>query len=58
VKRRRALLEQPDRGIAGAELIADGLIVATAIHHNRTIVTRNVRDFAGLAVPILNPWEL
>jgi toxin FitB len=37
--------------------VADGLIVATALHHNLTIVTRNVKDFAGLGVPVLNPWD-
>jgi len=29
--------------------IADGLIAATAIEHDLTVVTRNVRDYAGLA---------
>jgi len=38
--------------------VADGLIVATAMHHSLTIVTRNVKDFASLGVPILSPWEL
>ena len=28
--------------------VADGLIAATALHHNLTIVTRNVNDFVGL----------
>jgi predicted nucleic acid-binding protein len=37
--------------------VADGLIVATALHHDLTIVTRNVRDFNGLGVTVLNPWE-
>jgi predicted nucleic acid-binding protein len=37
--------------------VADGLIVATALHHQLTIVTRNVKDFAGLGVEVLNPWE-
>ena len=37
--------------------VADGLIVATALHHELTIVTRNVKDFAGLGVTILNPWD-
>ena len=37
--------------------IADGLIAATAIEHELTIVTRNVRDFAMFGVAILNPWE-
>jgi toxin FitB len=37
--------------------VADGLIVATALHHSLTIVTRNVKDFAGLGAAVLNPWE-
>lgn len=35
----------------------DGLIAATALHHNLTIVSRNVNDFAVTQVAILNPWE-
>jgi predicted nucleic acid-binding protein len=35
----------------------DGLLAATALHHNLTIVSRNVGDFANTQVPILNPWE-
>jgi toxin FitB len=34
----------------------DGLIAATAIHHNLTLVTRNVRDVQRSGVTILNPW--
>jgi toxin FitB len=34
----------------------DGLLAATAIHHNLTLVSRNVGDFAT-HVPILNPWD-
>ncbi len=37
--------------------MADGLIAATALEHNLTVVTRNIKDFTGLGVPILNPWE-
>jgi predicted nucleic acid-binding protein len=35
----------------------DGLLAATALHHNLTIVSRNVGDFTSTQVPILNPWE-
>jgi toxin FitB len=36
----------------------DGLLAATAIHHNLTIVSRNVSDFASTQVPVVNPWQL
>lgn len=35
----------------------DTLIAATAQHHGYTVVTRNTKDFAGLPVRLLNPWE-
>lgn len=35
----------------------DGLLAATAIHHNLTVVSRNDSDFAGLQVPVFNPWK-
>jgi toxin FitB len=34
----------------------DGLLAATALHHNLTIVSRNVSDFTSTQVPVLNPW--
>jgi predicted nucleic acid-binding protein len=37
---------------------ADGLIAATAIEHGLTVVTRNIRDYAGLGVEALNPWDV
>jgi predicted nucleic acid-binding protein len=36
--------------------VADGLIAATAMERDLTLVTRNVRDFADLGVGVLNPW--
>jgi predicted nucleic acid-binding protein len=36
--------------------VVDGLIAATAIVHNLTVVTRNVADFADTGVAVLNPW--
>jgi toxin FitB len=35
---------------------ADGLIAATALEHDLTLVTRNVKDFADLGLSIINPW--
>src|SRR5712692_3653353 len=44
--------------LRGAPLnTADGMIAATALEHDLTVVTRNVKDFAGLSVRTLNPWE-
>jgi toxin FitB len=34
----------------------DGMIAATALEHGLTLITRNVKDFAGLGVALLNPW--
>ena len=36
---------------------ADILIAATALEHQLTLVTRNVRDFADCGVPLLNPFR-
>ncbi len=38
------------------DLDGDALIAAAARVHNLTVVTRNVRDFAGLGVKLLNPF--
>ena len=37
--------------------VVDGLIAATALHHNLTAVTRNVSDFAVVGLSVINPWE-
>ena len=43
---------------AGRRLAAmDGLLAATALHHNLTMVTRNVKDVAATGVPVFNPWR-
>lgn len=34
----------------------DAFFAATALRHELTLVTRNVRDFDGLGVALHNPW--
>jgi predicted nucleic acid-binding protein len=36
----------------------DAMIAATALQHGMTVVTRNVRDFAPMGVPVFDPWTL
>lgn len=35
----------------------DSIVAATALVHDLTLVTRNVRDFFGTGVKLLDPWE-
>lgn len=35
----------------------DGLLAATALHHDLTVVSRNVGDFASTGVQVLDPWN-
>ena len=43
------------KGIAVS--VIDGLLAATAIHHNLTIVSRNTGDFTAAQMQVLNPWK-
>jgi predicted nucleic acid-binding protein len=42
------------RGVPVA--VVDGLLAATALENDLTLVTRNSRDFVSLGVAIVNPW--
>lgn len=37
--------------------VIDGLLAATAVHHNLTLVTRNSSDIEPTGVPVFNPWR-
>jgi predicted nucleic acid-binding protein len=36
----------------------DALIAAIALAHSMTLATRNTGDFAGLGLPLVNPFEI
>jgi predicted nucleic acid-binding protein len=37
--------------------VIDGLLAATALHHDLMLVTRNDRDISRTGVPAFNPWR-
>lgn len=36
--------------------VVDALLAATALVNGLTVATRNVRDFAAMDVPLIDPW--
>lgn len=52
VATRCAQLHVPDRRNE-----ADALIAATALVHDLSVVTHNVKDFEGTGVIVINPWQ-
>lgn len=50
--RRCAALHVPD-----AHPYRDAMLAATAAGRNLVLVTRNVKDFDGTGIALLNPWE-
>jgi predicted nucleic acid-binding protein len=47
-----ALAKRSGRGLSSM----DGLIAATAVAHQLTLVTRNTKDFEGLGIDMIDPW--
>ena len=37
--------------------IPDAMIAGTALAHGATVVTRNVRDFIGCSIEVVDPWQ-
>jgi toxin FitB len=38
--------------------VIDGLLAATAVEHNLTLVTRDTREVAATGVSLFNPWTV
>ncbi len=52
VAMRCAAMHVPDR-----RAFRDSMIAATTLEHGFTLATRNVPDFTGTGVKLVNPWE-
>ena len=37
--------------------LADALISATTLRHGASLATRNIKDFEGLGLTLVNPWQ-
>lgn len=57
IAERWGLLSAQAKATGVALPVIDGLIAATAMHHNLTFVTRNTKDVRVVGVNLFNPWE-
>ncbi|MBQ1443265.1 MAG: type II toxin-antitoxin system VapC family toxin [Renibacterium sp.] len=49
---------QAKRRTAGKPLsVEDGMIAAICLHREFPLATRNTKDFQGLGLELINPWE-
>lgn len=53
---RSGLLIGQSKSVGRSVPYSDAQIAATALVHSAILVTRNTKDFEGLAIPLLNPF--
>jgi len=51
-----SVLRQRER-LARPMATADAVIAATALTHGVPLATRNVKDFEGIDLLVINPWD-
>lgn len=54
--RRYAEMQESRRGAGRPLSVEDGMIAATCARHAARLATRNLGDFDGLGVALLDPW--
>ena len=57
IANRWGLIAAEAKGRGKALPVIDGLLAATALHHNLTVISRDTSDFTNAQVQVLNPWK-
>jgi predicted nucleic acid-binding protein len=57
IARRWGVLESERLSLGRPIHVPDAQIAATALEHQLTLVTRNLKDFEHLGIGLLNPWR-
>jgi len=52
-----AELQERRRSVGAPLRVEDGMIAAICVCRSLRLATRNIRDFQGLGLDLINPWE-
>ncbi|WP_211315715.1 hypothetical protein [Zavarzinia compransoris] len=53
----RSIASEGGRPVPDRRNEVEALIAATALIHGLRVVTRNIRDFEGTGVVLVDPWQ-